>query len=84
MNLRPTVARGPERRTGSWDTCAGICRSRWPRTCDRSQLHKADVSVKVDKVSTAPTAIPSEKEKTLGNGSFPGGRSAGGTYGSGR
>jgi hypothetical protein len=48
------------------------------------RLHNTDVPVKIVNVSTAPTAGTTQRMKDLQNGSFPGGRSAGGICRGGR
>jgi hypothetical protein len=58
--------------------CIAVAPAQGYRESDQRPL------VKLGKVATASTAITSEEEKALQNGSFPGGRSVGGIYSGGR
>jgi hypothetical protein len=61
MNLEATEPRAPERRPGSWGTCAGRCQNRWPvfmATVSAPQHVNVLVMVRAGKVGSTDNDLP--------------------------
>ena len=67
-------------RNSTFRQVPAMCRKHHESVCPgrRIQGERSSISVKLARIPTAPTAITCGEEKVPQNGSFPGGRSAGG------